>query len=462
MKSLNLRKAMALLLVMCMLVFEFSSVPAYAAGRSISKITVKNNGATLDEGQKLTKANAKKVLYVKVAYSDGTQKNNYSSYKVKEVGKVVKPNSKGIFKCTVLAGKKSKAVYVKVNKITSINTVSKNNLSLVEGQSFDVNAFKKNINVYAKYQNGAKKKITTYTVSAKNVVTANSDGNFLVTVKYGKYKNQIAIPVTKKETTEQPTTEETTEEPYISTYDGRYGSAGNIDGTTVIVSIFADEQSTKWDMTSSEDLNTMNDTIESLQIATDFLVEGVAEYNKKAKFIYDWSKYPDLKYTASFQEDLIRDGVYSIEANYIERNIDGEALKKKYRADNIIYMFFFNTDYSNTENSGTYSYWPNNLHIELINIYVRYKNRFVDYPALYAHEILHTFGAPDIYCANQVITQEYVDYCKEIDTDDIMYVIRSFGSTIFEEFTELDAYYVGLIDKSSDVQKFNLGLNERN
>ena len=47
----------------------------------------------------------------------------------------------------------------------------------------------------------------------------------------------------------------------------------------------------------------------------------------------------------------------------------------------------------------------------------------------------------------------------EIDSSDIMAKVY-YGDEITNEFSKLDAYYVGLIDESSDVTKWNLGLSE--
>ncbi len=70
-----------------------------------------------------------------------------------------------------------------------------------------------------------------------------------------------------------------------------------------------------------------------------------------------------------------------------------------------------------------------------------------------------TFGAPDPYYANNVISQSYVDYCESITSGDIMFSTY-IGEHISNEFTELDAYYVGLTDSSETVEAWDLGLSE--
>ena len=76
--------------------------------------------------------------------------------------------------------------------------------------------------------------------------------------------------------------------------------------------------------------------------------------------------------------------------------------------------------------------------------------------ATFAHEILHCFGAYDLYYASKTIPQAYVDYCKQSNSKDIMYTIN-LGKEIRMTFTELCAYYVGLIDTCETVEIWGLG-----
>ncbi len=75
----------------------------------------------------------------------------------------------------------------------------------------------------------------------------------------------------------------------------------------------------------------------------------------------------------------------------------------------------------------------------------------------YAHEILHLFGAPDLYEARQGITQEYVDHLEKTDSRDIMFnSYRGDWDSGRVTFSELDAYYTGLTDRCEDVETYGL------
>lgn len=69
------------------------------------------------------------------------------------------------------------------------------------------------------------------------------------------------------------------------------------------------------------------------------------------------------------------------------------------------------------------------------------------------HEILHAFGAPDLYTADEYgnnygLTDELVDYIKNNLDNEIMYTTdRVTGechySSITNDLTEITAYYIG-------------------
>ena len=239
------------------------------------------------------------------------------------------------------------------------------------------------------------------------------------------------------------------------------GSAGSPDGITVIVSIFADESNTGWNFEKQEDQDTRDLMHLHMASATSWLTQQIAAYGAEAQFIYDWETNPDLYYTYDFgQRVLVSEGGsgYWEQESYILDNIPSEALKEKYNAQNIIYMFYFNTDESNTVNS--WSMGNNqNLETEIINIFVRddFSGSFYYVPASsLAHEIMHCFGARDLYYASNAIPQAYVDHCTSTYSMDIMYT-TSLGKTIPQLFSQLDAYYMGLVDSCDEVEAWGLG-----
>lgn len=249
---------------------------------------------------------------------------------------------------------------------------------------------------------------------------------------------------------------------YHSPYHGELGSAGALRGRTAIISIFTDDADTSWNYESGEDGRMIDDTLENLGIATEYLTEQAARYGSEAEFIWDWKRNPDLRYTASFGQTLVTEfgDMYEVQKNWVLQNIDEKAIKNKYLVDNVIYFFFFNTEFSNQVNPWYlgYSCSPD-YYVEFCNIYVRFDDKFITKPPSYAHEMLHCFGAHDLYYANEFITQEYVDHMNAISSKDIMFMVYD-SKDIPCVMTELDAYYVGILNECADVTRFNLAKSE--
>ena len=243
-------------------------------------------------------------------------------------------------------------------------------------------------------------------------------------------------------------------------YGGKHGTADSIMGKTLVVSIYTDDATTSWNLLNEIDQYNMDDSLNNLKIATSWLEEQVDNYNNKAKFIYDWKKYPDLKYTAKFSDITFKEDNFGNDYEqrmWIRNNIDILSLKKKYRYDNIVFMFLVNMQ--SVEDVYPRSNAHNNeWDLDIINLFVQ-NNIYYTTSAVYAHEILHLFGVPDLYKAGYKINQKYVDYVKEKRHNDIMnYTGKTLEVT--NTFSKLDAYYAGLIDECAEVKEWNLGKSD--
>lgn len=244
-------------------------------------------------------------------------------------------------------------------------------------------------------------------------------------------------------------------------YRNDLGSAGELSGTTLLISIFADDANTRWDFSSDRDKETAALMCEYLGAGVDWIVQQCSSYGVTPRFIYEWESSPDLCYTFDFgQEKLVREdgGGYWVQQDYVRDHIPAEELKQKYNAQNIIFIFYFNTNEQNTVNSWSLSD-RNGVDTEIINVFVRddYSAGFYYMSASsFAHEIMHCFGAHDLYYPSEAIPQEYVDHCRSTNSNDIMYTV-GIGVTITQELSRLDAYYLGLTDSCELVDLWGLG-----
>ena len=228
------------------------------------------------------------------------------------------------------------------------------------------------------------------------------------------------------------------------------GSAGKLWDTTLIVSIYSEDAYTYWDFNTNTDAETAYMMLDNLGFAVDWIGQQCNNYGVASNFIYRWDLYQDLWYTCDFHDaNMVRsDGSgYESEKYFIETYIPSEQLKEKYHAQNIIYVFYFNTSEQNTVNSWTLSD-QNNCELDIINVFVRDDYSMGYYymsASCFAHEILHCFGARDLYYASAEIPQAFVDYCYSTGSNDIMYTV-GLGTEITQNFSQLDAYYVGLTE----------------
>lgn len=82
-------------------------------------------------------------------------------------------------------------------------------------------------------------------------------------------------------------------------------------------------------------------------------------------------------------------------------------------------------------------------------------------PSVIIHEILHLFGAPDLYAPDAqdigyLITMGFVDYCKENYPQDIMLSTydretdKRLPDRITQEITDITAYYIGWLETAPD------------
>lgn len=270
--------------------------------------------------------------------------------------------------------------------------------------------------------------------------------------------------------TVEPPTDEQPEESRGWELFSENGSANVLNGTNLIVSVFVSDSdySWQWDANGYADNTLAYNSLNNLSIACNCIIQEANRYGANPNFYYDWSENPDLYYETHLSVHTTgqdTSSIYYAVAEYINTTIDSDALMRKYGAGNVVYLLFINTPSGYKINSGSY-----NLNDESALYPYEFCTMFIhegDYelwPAAIAHEILHCYGAHDLYMVtSSAITQEYVDYQESSKTNDIMrvtfdpYTGEVYYDRIVNELSELDAYYVGLTSSSSDVDEWSLG-----
>lgn len=270
----------------------------------------------------------------------------------------------------------------------------------------------------------------------------------------------------------------TTSEIYLD----NLGSAVTPEGNIGIVTIFAGDKNSSWDFSTKADIDTKAQLFDYMDIAADWLSEKASEWDKQLRFTYSADESSGLCYETFFNEEAVNISKSKYKSaptqwQYIDKNIDSAALTEKYSLDGMIYLFYFNyTEVSPAKETpfalGFYSRVLE-YDYEMCFMPLHSKNTTIA-PSTIAHEILHLFGAPDLYGPdgynqNYGITNEFVCYCSDNMPTDIMfstYVKRDgekvkLFDRIEADITPLTAYYIGWLDTPPpEVDEYGLVHNQ--
>lgn len=234
------------------------------------------------------------------------------------------------------------------------------------------------------------------------------------------------------------------------------GSAKMLGGDNTIVSMFVDTPNGRWNDNEKEA------TLRALGIATDYIIAQARLYDQEVSFNYDWSGDSNLKCSAR----LFRKPDDSEEfADYLDQYI---ALWKEYHLRKDAYSGMYNNEFSDGYERLISLYDSDNI---FMMVFLKCEGRayaicydgidspeesLVAYigsaPSVLAHEILHLYGAHDLY-EKAEYTDDAVTYIKDKYPKDIMLTIER-GNAIHEVIDPLTAYHIGWIDECPDTDIF--------
>ena len=241
------------------------------------------------------------------------------------------------------------------------------------------------------------------------------------------------------------------------------GSCNYISGTTVIVTIFVDDPYHQWKwFDRSEDATSYFRVHSRLETAANWLESQVARYGGRANIVWDWHDRPYL-YNWYTSKNNMRSSQYTYSElrSYITENIPLDKIKEYYGADNVLFLALYNQDINEKSRGVSYplDFWEyagTNEAYEILWIMVEDSGLTVSAAGL-AHEIMHCFGAVDLYEGSDFTTDAYLRHLRAINSNDIMYSIDYRDPDhIGESFSDLDAYYMGLRSYSADREQYNL------
>lgn len=256
-----------------------------------------------------------------------------------------------------------------------------------------------------------------------------------------------------------------------------YGSCGKPEGKIVVLTIYADSADVKWNNTPEDD--SRKDIMrERLLTGTKWISDQAQKYGKTVEFICDWEKDNNLQISTNINDDLtfVSDTNKKAILDNIQNEISGHGsmLMENYEADGIIYAYMLNIPeekskfssvampYRGNGDENTNDLEPDKDIIPYDRnetIILGYTTWGIEcYPAIYAHEILHLFGAPDFYDVDKSgnnfgTNEESVKWFEENNANDIMYEMYNIGEDgipkeeIVQEITDATAYYIGWLEE---------------
>ena len=225
-----------------------------------------------------------------------------------------------------------------------------------------------------------------------------------------------------------------------------YGSAALLTDATVLVSVFLNDAAHghTWDADSRAA------AVQRTQMAVDWITEQAAGYGAAPQLICDRSEDgSDSTLTRSYLlQSSIKGGENSNESSTFLEEMD--TLCASLAADSRMAHYADDGEYFYYEYSCLYQSDA-------------YTNGEAESPATYAHEILHLFGAPDLYegSSDPYVDDALVAYVEDIYPDDIMLsTYETDGSSRFDAISKtispLTAYCLGLADSCPELEQFPL------
>lgn len=225
------------------------------------------------------------------------------------------------------------------------------------------------------------------------------------------------------------------------------GSAKYLEGRTVFYSLFVDTPDKDWQQEERES------ALEELAIATDYLTEAALDYQREVEFVYDWQEHPNLTGNVAVDFSILDydafEGVLKEEINrWVEEQVDYEDCMQQYGAEGMAMLIFVN-------NPGiSYSLVFDGMDNPKETIILFAKEQ----PAVYAHEILHVFGAHDLYDGEEY-SAGVTSYVKQHYPLEIMYTVRdgqgrARQNEIVNVISPITAYQLGWLEDIPELEQF--------
>ena len=236
------------------------------------------------------------------------------------------------------------------------------------------------------------------------------------------------------------------------------GSATYPESGTVLISVYLD---TGLDWTAQDIARTQ----QYLQIAVEDLDEKGQEYHSGMDIVYDSRQDSRLAVNLSLDLPDVEENLQltnrALDAALAEA-VDYRALMTDYQTDSVAFLVFLNdsgVSYTVPYYQGDGAEWY--LEKCYLYLYDLGGRRNYECPATYAHEMLHLFGAWDLYeeTADDGVTSQVVDYIQEEYPTELMLTTYTVWGgydydSVPQVISPLTAYAIGWIEDCRELDWF--------
>lgn len=229
------------------------------------------------------------------------------------------------------------------------------------------------------------------------------------------------------------------------------GSAAFLKDRNILVSLFVTTPESGWTDREQEAV------LQKIGVAVDYIEGQAKQYDVSTELIYDWSSQHDLKVEAKtdfpINEDVdFVDRLDEEIAYWLEQKISYEKLLEVYDAEGIATCVFVNN--AGISYAIVYDGTDNVKESMILFTGDYYNHGKEETAAAYAHEILHVFGAHDLY-EDAEFTREVTDYVADTYPNEIMLTVSGSGTgKITQIISPVTAYHLGWVSYTEEVDRF--------
>lgn len=233
----------------------------------------------------------------------------------------------------------------------------------------------------------------------------------------------------------------------------RTGSAGELEGRSVLISVFVDTGDGWTEQNRQRSRDAVTD-------ACEYIEEQAASYGVFAELVHG-GEDPALEFEMDWpdQEPVPKGsdcGQYDLFQSWIQQQLPAD-LEEQYGTDSVGYLFLVPEEGI----SSTYVHYveERGRNLEEICVIFLWAQGLYECPAVYAHEILHLFGAADLYESSNDVSEEVTSYIRDTAPQELMYTTYLPDGTVDYgmdrwEISELTAYFLGWQDTAPELERF--------